>query len=63
MKVTIVLIVIFLIGCSTLQAPDLDQIGDNTLVPMPPLLEDCGITYKDSDHCDALSNGDLSAEY
>jgi len=63
MKITSFLIAIALVGCSSIKEPNIDQLGDNILVPMPPLLKDCGLTYKDEGDCDSLSNRDLSAEH
>jgi len=63
MKILSFIMVVTLVGCTSLPVSDRGQLDDNILVPMPPFLGDCGLADKGSSDCDTLPNRSLNAEY
>ena len=61
MRIFNLLMAFAIAGCAS-QVPESRELDDNILVPMPPFLGDCGLTFKDSSECDELSNDGLNAD-
>jgi hypothetical protein len=61
MRIFNLLMAFAIAGCAS-QVPESRELDDNILVPMPPFLGDCGLTFKGSSECDEISNDSLDAD-
>tara|TARA_R110002124_G_scaffold163898_2_gene331268 strand:+ start:1669 stop:1857 length:189 start_codon:yes stop_codon:yes gene_type:complete len=61
MRIFNLLMAFAIAGCAS-QVPESRELDDNILVPMPPFLGDCGLTFKGSSECEEISNDGLDAD-
>ena len=61
MRIFNLLMAFAIAGCAS-QVPESRELDDNILVPMPPFLGDCGLTFKGNSECDEISNDGLDAD-
>ena len=61
MRIFNLLMAFAIAGCAS-QVPESRELDNNILVPMPPFLGDCGLTFKGSSECEEISNDGLDAD-